>query len=46
MRIDVNGNSEKLLIMTYKLIEAFIIMLICLFPIIYFRQSRAILDIN
>jgi hypothetical protein len=44
MRIDVNGNPEKLLIMTYKPIEAFIIMLICLSLTIYFRQSRAILD--
>jgi hypothetical protein len=37
MRIDVNGNPEKLLIMTYKPIEAFIIMLVCLSLIIYFR---------
>jgi hypothetical protein len=44
MRIDVNGNPEKLLIMTYKLIEIFIIMLVCLFPTIYFKQSRAILN--
>jgi hypothetical protein len=46
MRTDVNGNPEKLLIMTYKSIEAFIIVLVCLFFIIYFRQSRAILNIS
>jgi hypothetical protein len=44
MRTDVNGNPEKLLIITYKPIEAFIIVLICLFPTIYFKQPRAILD--
>jgi hypothetical protein len=37
MRIDVNGNPEKLLIITYKPIEAFIIMLVYLFPTIYFK---------
>jgi hypothetical protein len=44
MRTDVDGNPEKLLIMTYKPIEAFIIVLVCLSPTIYFRQPRAILD--
>jgi hypothetical protein len=46
MRTDVNGNPEKLLIITYKPIEAFIIVLVYLSPTIYFRQSRAILDIS
>jgi hypothetical protein len=46
MRTDVNDNLEKLLIMIYKPIEVFIIVLVCLFPIIYFKQSRVILDTN
>jgi hypothetical protein len=46
MRTDVNGNPEKLLIITYKPIEAFIIVLVCLSPIIYFKQPRAILNIS
>jgi hypothetical protein len=44
MRTDVNGNPEKLLIITYKPIETFIIVLVYLSPIIYFRQPRIILD--